>query len=100
MLRRTKTQTLNGKALIELPSRDLKIISCPFDTYEKTFYEALETRMGNELQNLQQQEKVSYISALVLLLRLRQGVSPLVSGEILTQFSNSLRSSSPCIKGL
>ncbi|KAH8829101.1 SNF2 family DNA-dependent ATPase [Flagelloscypha sp. PMI_526] len=72
MLRRTKTQTLNGKALIELPSRDLKIISCPFDTYEKTFYEALETRMGNELQNLQQQEKVSYISALVLLLRLRQ----------------------------
>ncbi|KAF5384216.1 hypothetical protein D9615_003378 [Tricholomella constricta] len=74
MLRRRKDQYLNGKALIELPKRIVEVISCPFDSAEQAFYEALEGKMESVIEKLmaQGQGKNNYISVLLLLLRLRQ----------------------------
>lgn len=75
MLRRTKDQKLNGSKLIELPKRLVNIVSCEFDSSEKAFYDALETKMGDTLEKLMasNSRKSSYMSVLLLLLRLRQG---------------------------
>jgi SNF2 family DNA or RNA helicase len=76
MLRRTKDQTLNGQRLIDLPARTVNIVSCDFDPAEKAFYDALEKKMGIVLEKLMSSSKngnSSYISVLLLLLRLRQG---------------------------
>lgn len=76
MLRRRKDDEINGKKLIELPKRTIEIVSCPFDASERTFYTSLETKMDDVLEKLMNQEKGSkYISVLLLLLRLRQGMS-------------------------
>ncbi|TFK32090.1 SNF2 family N-terminal domain-containing protein [Crucibulum laeve] len=74
MLRRTKDQTLNGKKLIELPQRIVNVVSCPFDEDEKSFYDALEGKMESVIEKLMANSKgnSSYISVLLLLLRLRQ----------------------------
>ncbi|KAF7762156.1 hypothetical protein Agabi119p4_8749 [Agaricus bisporus var. burnettii] len=73
MLRRRKDDELNGKKLIELPKRTIQIVSCPFDPSEQEFYTSLETKMGDVLEDLMNQEKGNkYISVLLLLLRLRQ----------------------------
>ncbi|KAF8639149.1 hypothetical protein AX17_001638 [Amanita inopinata Kibby_2008] len=74
MLRRTKDQTLNGKRLVELPKRDVNVISCPFDSVEQAFYNALETKMDATLEKLMASKSgnSAYISVLLLLLRLRQ----------------------------
>ncbi|KAJ2919706.1 hypothetical protein MD484_g704, partial [Candolleomyces efflorescens] len=74
MLRRRKEDSLNGKSLIELPARDLEIISCPFDPHEKTFYESLEQKMETVLDKLMANSNGggNYMSVLLLLLRLRQ----------------------------
>ncbi|KAF9224688.1 hypothetical protein BS17DRAFT_778808 [Gyrodon lividus] len=72
MLRRTKTQVLNGKPLLELPERILELVECSFDDTEKEFYKRLETRMTSEVDKLVQAEHVNYTHVLVLLLRLRQ----------------------------
>jgi len=76
MLRRQKDQNLNGKRLIELPKRTVSIISCPFDASEKAFYNALENKMEHVIQKLMSQSKgnSAYMSVLLLLLRLRQGL--------------------------
>lgn len=77
MLRRRKDDIINGKKLIELPQRTVEVISCPFDAAERTFYEALENKMDEVLEKLLNQDKGSkYISVLLLLLRLRQGMYP------------------------
>ncbi|KAJ6490632.1 SNF2 family DNA-dependent ATPase [Mycena vitilis] len=75
MLRRTKTQQLNGKALITLPTRTVNVISCAFDPSEQAFYTALETKMEGVIEKIIQQSGgggSAYIGVLVLLLRLRQ----------------------------
>ncbi|KAJ7685568.1 SNF2 family DNA-dependent ATPase [Mycena polygramma] len=75
MLRRTKTQQLNGKALITLPPRTVNVISCAFDPSEQAFYTALETKMEGVIEKIIQQSGgggSAYIGVLVLLLRLRQ----------------------------
>ncbi len=72
MLRRRKDQIINGKVLIELPPRELNIISCPFSPAEQTFYDELAVKMDSTLQTLMDKPS-SYISVLLLLLRLRQG---------------------------
>jgi len=77
MLRRRKDQYLNGKPLIELPERFVNIISCPFDASEQAFYDSLENKMENMIEKLMANSKGNYISVLLLLLRLRQGLSPL-----------------------
>ena len=75
MLRRRKDQTLNGKVLIELPERNVNIVSCPFDASERTFYDALANKMESVIEKLMAQSggKANYTSVLLLLLRLRQG---------------------------
>lgn len=73
MLRRTKTQILNGRPLLELPERILELVECSFNASEKEFYRLLENRMTSEVNKLVQSDKVSYTHVLVLLLRLRQG---------------------------
>lgn len=73
MLRRRKDQLLNGKKLIELPQRTVTVVSCPFDSSEQAFYSALENKMEDVVEKLMDKGKNSYISVLVLLLRLRQG---------------------------
>jgi SNF2 family DNA or RNA helicase len=75
MLRRTKDQTINGEKLIDLPLRNVNVISCPFDDAEQEFYNALETKMSDTLEKLMATKggNSAYISVLLLLLRLRQG---------------------------
>ncbi|KAJ7217158.1 SNF2 family DNA-dependent ATPase [Mycena pura] len=76
MLRRTKTQQINGKVLVELPSRTINVISCDFNASEQAFYTALETKMESVVDKLMKQSAAgggsAYIGVLVLLLRLRQ----------------------------
>ncbi|KAI0692705.1 SNF2 family N-terminal domain-containing protein [Cytidiella melzeri] len=74
MLRRTKTDTLNGKALLDLPDRLVNNVHCEFDAEERAFYDSVQERVQNRLETLQQQGDMSknYTSMLVLLLRLRQ----------------------------
>ena len=55
----------------------LHIISCPFSTQEQAFYEGLEKKMGDTVQKLMEGNTGggnAYISVLLLLLRLRQGM--------------------------
>jgi hypothetical protein len=78
MLRRRKEDTLNGKVLIELPDRNVNIISCPFDAYEQSFYDNLESKMEGTLDKIMKEPgksgaKTQYMAVLTLLLRLRQG---------------------------
>ena len=77
MLRRQKTDKLNGKVLIQLPARNISIVSCPFDPQEKVFYESLETKMQETLEKILEKQGQGngsvYISVLLLFLRLRQG---------------------------
>lgn len=69
---------LNGKVLIELPKRTVEVISCPFDDSEQEFYDSLAKRMDDVLQKIMAAAEGSvgkaYISVLLLLLRLRQGL--------------------------
>lgn len=80
MLRRTKTTTLNGKPLLELPDRIIEEVHCEFDPQEKAFYETVEQRMQESMMKLQQAGEINkaYTSMLVLLLRMRQGNSCLL----------------------
>lgn len=78
MLRRTKTQQLNGKALVSLPPRIVNVVSCAFDPSEQAFYSALETKMEGVIEKIIQQSGgggSAYIGVLLLLLRLRQGTA-------------------------
>ncbi|KAJ7461525.1 SNF2 family DNA-dependent ATPase [Mycena latifolia] len=75
MLRRTKTQQLNGKALVDLPPRTVTVVSCAFDASEQAFYTALESKMEDVIEKIMRQSGgggSAYIGVLLLLLRLRQ----------------------------
>src|SRR5882757_5361213 len=75
MLRRCKTDILNGKPLIELPERHLSIAPCAFDEDERQFYLALENKVDEAMQKFVKNNEVmkNYTNVMVLLLRLRQG---------------------------
>jgi SNF2 family DNA or RNA helicase len=77
MLRRRKDTLINGKALIELPARNMNIVQCEFDEDEQEFYSALENRVEETIQKYARSGDLmkSYTSVMVLLLRLRQGKS-------------------------
>lgn len=77
MLRRTKDQRLNGQRLIQLPDRNVNVVSCSFDSAEQEFYNALENKMSDTLEKLMSSNggNAAYMSVLLLLLRLRQGKS-------------------------
>ena len=90
MLRRQKDQILNGKALIELPKRTVNVVSCDFDPSEKSFYDSLESKMESVIEKLMASSKgnSSYLSVLVLLLRLRQGtvINPFCNKSLTCSF--------------
>lgn len=71
MLRRKKTDYVNGVPLIKLPARNVQVLSCTFNEVERTFYTALEQKMDVVLKKLMARGG-NYTSILVLLLRLRQ----------------------------
>ena len=75
MLRRRKTDVINGKPLIELPERHLSIVSCDFDEDERQFYFALENKIDEAMKKFVKSNEVmkNYTNVMVLLLRLRQG---------------------------
>jgi len=77
MLRRRKTDLLNGKPLIVLPGRSVQVVPCEFDDAERQFYTALESKIEEEVAKYMKKGDVmkNYTSVLVLLLRLRQGTS-------------------------
>ena len=77
MLRRKKDSVLNGKRLIELPDRIVKIINCAFDADEREFYESIASQVELTLNKFKQSGDIAknYTSVLVLLLRLRQGLN-------------------------
>ncbi|KAJ7256478.1 SNF2 family N-terminal domain-containing protein [Mycena haematopus] len=100
MLRRTKTQQLNGEALITLPPRIIKVISCEFAPSEQAFYSALETKMEGVIEKIIKQSGGgggAYIGVLVLLLRLRQACNhpSLVSKD----YKKDLDAVDPKVKG-
>lgn len=76
MLRRKKTDNLNGKALVDLPARTIEIVPCDFDEEERSFYTNLEEKITSAMEKVMQAGDMqrSYTHILVLLLRLRQGM--------------------------
>ncbi|KAJ3925431.1 MAG: P-loop containing nucleoside triphosphate hydrolase protein, partial [Lentinula lateritia] len=90
MLRRLKTDEVNGRPILELPKLNTQVWDCDLSTSERALYDALETRTQELLHNLSIQfEKGGDVRihspAWVLLLRLRQaGIHPalLSSNEI------------------
>ena len=72
MLRRTK-----GSLVLALPSKTVNTVECPFDAAERDFYDALAHKLGTQLKELQCKHEVEkhWTSLMVLLLRLRQGLS-------------------------
>ncbi|KAJ3756758.1 SNF2 family N-terminal domain-containing protein [Lentinula raphanica] len=77
MLRRRKDDTLNGKSPLALPKRIVNVVPCTFSSFEREFYDGLEARMTDIVDNLvtkanRGRQKTNYMSVLQLLLRLRQ----------------------------
>ncbi|KAF8497540.1 SNF2 family N-terminal domain-containing protein [Russula emetica] len=74
MLRRRKTDIINGKPLIELPERHLSIVPCDFDEDERQFYFTLENKIDEAMKKFVKNDEVmkNYTNVMVLLLRLRQ----------------------------
>jgi SNF2 family DNA or RNA helicase len=75
MLRRLKTDMVNGRPIIELPARDVKVVHCDFDEDERAFYDALAAKIEIAVSKFQRAGTVTsnYTAILTLLLRLRQG---------------------------
>ncbi|KDQ12526.1 hypothetical protein BOTBODRAFT_112769 [Botryobasidium botryosum FD-172 SS1] len=74
MLRRLKTQTINGEPLLKLPDRNVEIVPCQFDKDELEFYKNLEERTSSRVDDLERQGNIqkNYTAVLLMLLRLRQ----------------------------
>ncbi|KAJ3034755.1 hypothetical protein HDV00_004733 [Rhizophlyctis rosea] len=71
-LRRTKTSKLNGKPLLDLPLRNVRLLRVPFTPRELAFYSSLESKMKTRLKSLLKDKQNTYANILCLLLRLRQ----------------------------
>ncbi|KAJ3885065.1 SNF2 family N-terminal domain-containing protein [Lentinula edodes] len=81
MLRRLKTDEVNGRPILELPKLNTQVWDCDLSTPEQALYDALETRMLEIVDDLSiQLEKGGDVRihspAWVLLLRLRQDLEP------------------------
>lgn len=73
MLRRTKNAEYKGQKLLQLPKRVVKEVICNFATEdERDFYRDLEERIQDHMEGENDGDGISYISALLMLLRLRQ----------------------------
>jgi SNF2 family DNA or RNA helicase len=74
MLRRSKDDTINGIRILDLPPKTIAVVKCDFSKLERRFYNSLEAKLGSEMERFQQTTgNRSYMQALTLLLRLRQG---------------------------
>ncbi|KAI8355880.1 SNF2 family N-terminal domain-containing protein [Mortierella sp. GBAus27b] len=73
-LRRTKKCTVDGKPILDLPERNVHMVSTPFTDDERAFYTALEHRTRDRFNAYVRAGTVmkNYSNILVLLLRLRQ----------------------------
>ncbi|CED84401.1 snf2 family dna-dependent atpase [Phaffia rhodozyma] len=74
MLRRLKTAELNGKRILNLPPRNVNVVTCRFDADERAFYQALTERTALTFSKYMKAGAVmsNYTSILTMLLRLRQ----------------------------
>lgn len=74
LLRRTKSSTIDGKAILNLPERTCVIDHAVFNQHQQEFYTALETSSKARFNAYLQAGTVNknYTNALMLLLRLRQ----------------------------
>lgn len=80
MLRRKKTDEINGKPILVLPDRNVAIVECQFDEDEMAFYTAMVERTEVTLNKFKKSGASNvFTSVLVLLLRLRQGEHLLTS---------------------
>ena len=52
MLRRTKTTMINGKPILELPDRIVKIVECEFDRVQRQFYDSVQEKVQTSLEKL------------------------------------------------
>lgn len=57
---------------MKIVKREVVTVECDFDKKEQSFYERLQNRADERLQEMSKKGKSDYIGALVLLLRLRQ----------------------------
>ena len=74
MLRRSKDDTINGNRILDLPPKIIDIVKCDFSKHERRFYKALEDKLADEMDKFERTSgNRSYMHALTLLLRLRQG---------------------------
>lgn len=74
MLRRTKDAQYDGKPLLQLPGRTVDVVTTEFASDdEREFYRDIENRMKKVLDK---NGKMDAMGMLVMLLRLRQGMSP------------------------
>lgn len=69
---------------MRIVKRDVETITCELDPRERDFYDQLQERAQNRLNDMMAGEKADYIGALVLLLRLRQACNhpQLISGAM------------------
>ncbi|KAK4687668.1 hypothetical protein P7C73_g2453, partial [Tremellales sp. Uapishka_1] len=74
MLRRTKDAKIDGKPILNLPDRTVKVVECPFDEEERAFYAALEQKTSLTFNKFLKNGAAmqDYTSMLTMLLRLRQ----------------------------
>ncbi|KAG8886897.1 hypothetical protein FRB98_000813 [Tulasnella sp. 332] len=73
MLRRKKTDIVNGKPILVLPDRTVTLVECEFEQDELDFYTAMVERTEVTLNKFAKSGASNvYTSVLVLLLRLRQ----------------------------
>ncbi len=81
LLRRTKKSQIDGKSILDLPERTTEQSHAIFSDDELAFYQALETHTQLTFNKYLKANTVgrNYSNILVLLLRLRQAVSTLLS---------------------
>lgn len=73
MLRRSKTDKIDGKGILDLPAKDVEIEEAHLEGEEQAFYSELEQKNQKLAKRiLEQKVRGGYSSVLTLLLRLRQ----------------------------
>ncbi|TFK51301.1 hypothetical protein OE88DRAFT_1659198 [Heliocybe sulcata] len=74
MIRRKKDTLINGRPIVTLPPRTVNLVTCPFTSAERRFYDTVEAWITNQVWEmvLAGEIRYNYIHVLTWLLRLRQ----------------------------